>query len=203
MKLNEVDLRALRAPAIAAAVAALLLAASLHFTSQWLAGAEREYRQARAELDRAARQYRDASDDQAVYQRYASRFTRRGENGWIGREQRLSWIEALQTINADLHLPTLRYDIAQQESVTPGGIRMPARMDLRRTRMRLDIGALHEGDILEVLARLREQGAGLMAVNGCSLERVGDGPDIRASPRRANIDARCDLDWYTLRLEPE
>lgn len=203
MQLNEIDVRGLVAPGIALAIGVALLLATWQMTDQWVADTERAYMQARSELGSAARQYREASDDQAVYQRYASRFMELGSTGWIGREQRLSWIEALQAINAELQLPTLRYDIEQQQAAELAGIRVPARMDLRQSRMRLTIGALHEGDILELLARLREQGSGLMAVNQCSMSRVGSGPEIRLDPRQANVEATCDVHWYTLRMEPE
>ena len=203
MQLSELDLRALTVPGLAAIVAAVVLFATWHYAGEWVRDSEREYRQARSALTSAARQYREASDDQDVYVRYASRFTELGDLGWIGREQRLSWIENLQDINSELRLPTLRYDIEQQQRAEIGGVRVPARMDLRQSPMRLRIGALHEGDVLALLERMRAEGSGLMVVSQCRFDRVGDGPDIRIGPRQANIDATCDLHWYTLRLEPE
>jgi len=203
MRLADVDLRPLLGPGLLAAGAALLLAGAVIVGGQWVQQAEREFRDARRELSGAAREYRDASDDQAVYQRYASRFSGFGERGWIGEEQRLSWIEALQAINADLRLPTLRYEIDQQSAATIAGMRMPARLDLRRSRMRLRVGALHEGDILKLLERLRDEGNGFMVISQCSLQRNGSGPEVRVDPRQANVDTRCAVDWYTLRMQRE
>lgn len=203
MKPNDLDLRGLTWPGLAALVAAITLLATWQWTDAWLSASEREYRQARSQLIQAANQYRDASADQAVYQRYASRFTELAETGWIGNEQRLSWIESLQAINGEMHLPTLRYDIRQQRSASLAGTRMPDRLELRQTPMNLQIEALHERDILDLLGALREQGAGLMSVSECRLERVGSGPDIHVRPGQPNVNANCALHWYTLRMEPE
>lgn len=203
MKLTDIDLRVLLWPGLAAVAAAALLIATWQWTESWVAASERDYRQARSQLIQAANQYREASDDQEVYQRYASRFTELREAGWIGNEQRLSWIEALQAINSDMRLPTLRYDIRQQQSANPAGMRLADRLELRQTPMSLQLRALHERDILDLLAGLREQGAGLMGVSQCRMQRIGSGPDIRVRPGEPNVDANCELHWYTLRMEPE
>ena len=203
MKISDFDLRGLLWPGVSAAAAAVVLFATWQMTDAWSSASEREYRQARSQLIQAANQYRDASDDQAVYQRYANRFTELGEIGWIGDEQRLSWIEGLQEINGEMHLPTLRYDIRQQQSASLAGTRVPDRLTLQQTPMSLQIGALHERDILDLLAALRQQGAGLMGVSECRLERAGTGPDIRVRPGQPNINANCALHWYTLQMEPE
>lgn len=200
----DIDLRPLLAPGIAALLAAGLLAACWLLADAWVAERERSFQQARAELARAASRYRNASDDQAVYQQYAARFREIGERGWIGPEQRLSWIEALQRINRDLRLPTLKYDIAQR-AVTPLA-RVPldtSRLRLYRTPMRLTVGALHEGDLLALLERLGERGSGLMGVERCTLERAQAPGQVRLARGATNVRATCALDWYTLEILPE
>lgn len=203
MKATDLERKRLVGPALAALAGALVLAASAYAAGGWLEGIERDYDRARADLDAAARQYREASDDRAVYQRYASRFRERADAGWIGDEERLSWIEALQAVNDDLRLPRLEYDIGEQVAAEVAGPAPSGRLDLRRSPMRLRIGALHEGDILALLAGLRDRGNGLMEVNYCRIERSGQGPDVVVDPGRANVDATCELHWYNLHLEPE
>jgi hypothetical protein len=63
--------------------------------------------------------------------------------------------------------------------------------------MRLDFGLLHEGDLLRLLAGLREEVAGLFGVNGCRLTRRGDTLD--AAPGASNLEALCVLNFITLR----
>jgi len=203
MSWSDFDWRSLLVPGACAVVAASALAATLYVSNQWLTDIERRYQRARADLSAAAREYREASDDRAVYQRYASRFRERVAAGWIGAEKRLSWIEGLQATNEDLRLPRLAYDIGQQRIAELAGASLPPRLTLYVSPMRLRLGALHEGDILSLMERLRAEGGGLMEVSYCSFDRRGEGPNVVANPQRANIDAECELHWYNLRLEPE
>ena len=193
-------LRNLAGSLIAAAVGLALLAATMWMATDWLAERERAFNRARGELARAANQYRNASDNQAVYREYADRFRDMSERGWIGEEGRLTWIEALQSINADLKLPTLRYEIGQRTSVGHDRASGSNRLHLYRTPMRLTIGALHEYDVVELLERLDAAGDGLLSLSGCTMKRNGR---LRFDARTANVDAACELNWYTLRLDTD
>lgn len=197
MKRPEVDLRPLIGPGIAALLALGLLAAAWVLAGDWLQARGDDFRRARSELAQAASRYRNASDDQQVYQEYAARFRRMRASGWIGPEQRLGWIEALQQINADLKLPTLRYDIGEQVRVEPAG--PSTNLALHRTPMTLNLGALHEGDVIELLERLQAAGQGLMSVEHCNLSRNGERVQLDADA--ANVQIECSLDWYTLTMQ--
>lgn len=193
-------LRNLAGSLIAAAAGLAVLAATMWMASDWLDERERAFSRARGELAQAANQYRNASDDQAVYREYADRFRDMSERGWIGEEGRLTWIEALQSINADLKLPTLRYEIGERTSVAHDRASGADRMRLYRTPMRLTIGALHEYDVVELLERLNEAGDGLLSLSGCTMDRNGK---LRFDARTANVEAACDLNWYTLQLDTD
>lgn len=197
MKRPEVDLRPLIGPGIALIVALGLLGATWVIAGDWLQTRSDDFRRARGDLAQAANRYRNASDDQQVYEEYATRFRQMRASGWIGEAQRLGWIEALQQINADLKLPTLRYDIGEQARVEPSG--SSAHLELSRTPMTLNLGALHEGDVIELLERLQEAGRGLMSVERCSLSRNGERVQLDADA--ANVQIECSLDWYTLSMQ--
>ncbi len=190
------EYRPLLGPAVATAAAAVLLAATWHFTASWLAERGADYRRASAELSQAASRYRNASDDQAVYEQYAARFLDMSERGWIGSEQRLEWIESLQQINADLRLPRLAYEIGEQ---VPAEGHRNDNLRLQRTPMQLDLGLLHEGDLLALLDRLDREGEGLLSVRRCSLSRAQE--RVRLDAGATNVRAECALDWFTLQLE--
>ncbi len=193
-------LRNLAGSLIAAAAGLAVLAGTAWIASDWLADRERAFDRARRDLAQAANQYRNASDDQAVYRQYADRFRDMSERGWIGEEGRLTWIEALQSINADLKLPVLRYEIGQRSSVAHAQAGGSSRLNLYRTPMRLDIGALHEYDVVELLERLDQTGDGLLSLSSCTMTRNGK---LRFDARTANVNAACELNWYTLRLDTD
>jgi len=202
MRPSEWPWRALRAPAAAVAAATLVLASTVYVSQAWLERQQRAFAQARQSLARAATRYRSASDDRAVYARYANRFRDIRARGWIGEARRVSWIEALQRSNAELELPRLRYDIGRQKRVDLGATGPAAEgLVLQGTPMELTLDALHEGDVITLLQRLAEHGDGLMALRGCRLEHAGDDGRIRLDPEAANVAAACTLNWYTLRIE--
>ena len=200
----ERDLRPLLGAGVAAIIAAAALAATAWVAGDWLAGHERAFRRAQADLAAAAQRYRNASDDQAVYEQYATRFRRMRERGWIGAEQRLSWIEALQKTNRRLRLPTLRYDIAERRPVPLDSAPFDtSRLQLHRTPMQLTLGALHEGDLLTLLGELAERGKGLAALERCALQRAGGSGQVRLGPGATNVEIGCTLHWYSLEIRPE
>jgi|GEM_PF-2237211 len=204
MATADIELRRLVGPAIAAAVGLAILLATWEVGGSWVDGKATEYDRARAELGAAARQYRSASDDQAVYQQYAAEFRAMNHRGWIGGGSRLSWIEALQHINRELKLPTLRYEIGRRQATPLGEAGVDtSHLRLLRTPMQLTIGALHEGDVVNLLHRLAEAGQGLMSAERCSFRRTDARAQIRFDPGRPNLDVVCSLEWYTLELHEQ
>lgn len=198
----QIEWRPLRTPAILAALALLLLLGTVYAGYVWLDQREREYRRARSELSRAANQYRSASDDKAVYEQYASRFRELERSGMVGEEHRLSWIETLQTINQQLKLPVLRYEISPQSVAGLDGADFDSgRFRLHRSDMTVNFGALHEGDVLRLLGSLASDGAGLMEAESCSMRRSRE--DIVHDAETANLEVNCRLHWYTLQIEQE
>lgn len=201
MSMPTVEWRGLRVPGAFAAVALLLLIGVVYVGSGWLADRERAWDRARGNLARAASQYRSASDDTAVYDQYAARFRELEDSGMVGGERRLAWIEALQAANRDLKLPTLRYKIAPRETVSANV--GSDHLTLYRSTMTLEIGALHEGDVLALLRSLADERAGIMETESCRLRRAREPGSLSVDPRVANLDASCRVHWYTLAIQSE
>lgn len=200
----SIEWRELRVTAALAAAALSLLAIVLYFGSAWLAERESAYDRARSALARAASQYRSASDDTAVYDEYASRFRELEYSGMIGEERRLAWIEALQAANRDLKLPTLKYEITPRESVSLEDTDVGQRnLDLHRSTMTLQIGALHEGDVLDLLRSLAQERAGIMEAESCVFVRMKAPESLSYDPGSANLDVTCRVHWYTLEIAAE
>lgn len=200
----RIEWRSLRTPAILATLALLLLLGTVWAGSAWLEERERDYRRARSELARAANQYRSASDDKAVYEEYAARFRELERTGMIGEERRLSWVEALQSVNQELKLPVLRYEISPQRTASLDGAGFDTgRFRLQRSDMKLDFGALHEGDVLALLRTLADDGAGLMETDSCSMRRSRGNGTIAFDAGSANLNVNCRVHWYTLQIAQE
>lgn len=123
--------------------------------------------------------------------------------GALGNENRLAWIERLAAIRDQLRLPRLVYSVAARQA-NPGLPEPAPGLRFESSGMKLDFGLVHEGDLLQILARLRTPPMGVFEVRNCSLQRaaagsaasLGDTADTLAAS--ANLRGECQLDWTTL-----
>ena len=123
--------------------------------------------------------------------------------GALGDESRLAWIERLAAIRDDMRLPRLTYSVAARTPTV--GLTEPAPgLRFESSSMKLEFGLVHEGDLLQIIARLRAPPMGVFEIRNCALQRApaasADAPagatDGRATP--ANLRGECLLDWTTL-----
>lgn len=130
--------------------------------------------------------------------------------------ERLEWIERLVEAREARALPHIAYSIAARKPydvVAPAG---PG-MNLYASRMKLELGLLHEGDFIDYLRRLSNPPAGIFQIERCTLQSRGadnQRAGSRAQARRgtpgtvaaigaapadqANVTATCEIDWITL-----
>jgi hypothetical protein len=56
---------------------------------------------------------------------------------------------------------------------------------------------LHEGDLFNILNRLNNNAKGIFSLSSCRLSQNGK---IVESADAPNINAECDLQWFTIKL---
>jgi hypothetical protein len=182
-----------------AAAAALLLAATgailVAVSHRELGAAERELATARAEhaglsgqRERSLRSEREAAARAGLYGQLV-------ELHVIGAERRLEWAETLERIQRRRALPDMRYEIAPRRllrtlSSGAGGVASHA------STLKLELGLVHAGDLLDVLDALRRSGNAYYAVRQCAIGR--NAPPNPGTPRAARLRARCDIDLVTI-----
>lgn len=186
--------RGLRSAAVAAAVlaagAALAVASRLD-----LADAGRELVAARAARNQAQeRLARIAQDEREVRQRI-DLYRRLTELNIVGTERRLEWAESIARIRDQRQIPELRYQIAPRRSLAtlPG---KPGSVDSFASTMKVELGLVHEGDLVGFLQDLRAAGNAYYAVNRCSLNRTAAPASAPESAPR--LRATCEIDLITL-----
>ena len=183
---------ALAAFAGAVALSASLLAGSAYFERRM----EREYRHNNERLDVISRRYRAVDEEEKVIKDYLPRFTDLHKTGLLGRERRLSWIEALQDAGDRLGLPSLGYEIRAQRPYPPGFAAPPGRYRVFASEMTLNMQLLHEGDLFALLALLDERAQGLYTVSACELTR--NFTALTDNPAAGNVGANCVLEWFSI-----
>lgn len=130
--------------------------------------------------------------------RYHRRYKEFQEIGFVGRERRLDWIETIRTAASGLDLPSVSYSLEPQlaairpiESASPD-----ADIQVRLSRLQLELGLVHELDLLRFIYRLQLEAPGLMKVDRCTMVRL-TGTGERNSAE-ANITANCSMVMFSV-----
>jgi len=197
MTLNRRDLRKLALP-LAAMLALLLVAGLLAWNTQSDATlAERERNAAIAahnQIDQRLRQVRN--EEQEIKER-AHLLQRLQSAGIAGEEHRLDWMELLRDTQRDLRLPGMKYEFGAQTTLDGGKL---APDGWYASPLRIQFRLLHEGDLLNFLARIQKNASALVLVRACKLGPLPGQPDARAA--MAQLGAECEMQWLTVRRPP-
>jgi hypothetical protein len=115
--------------------------------------------------------------------------------GIVGPDQRLEWVQALRRSTSSLGLPYVRYSTGPQEVFTASWLMAGISAPVMSSPMELQLGLVHELDLLRLLDRLAES-PGLFHVHSCELERL----ERSATPEsgQANLGGNCQLRWFSI-----
>lgn len=176
-------------PASTALAAVVVLVASL-----WFVDTEHQ-RYSRFSSDRAAvnNDYDELIYRQRLVNRYYHRYEYFQKQGFVGQESRLDWIESLRVIAKELGLPHVSYSLEPQRGVIapvggPGGVD-----DIRisQSTLELEIGLIHELDLLRFVDKLQSEVPGLIKVERCKMTRESSPSELSAI--HSNIVANCSI----------
>jgi hypothetical protein len=156
--------------------------------AQQLVAARTERTQARERLSRIAEEEREVKDKIAVYRRLR-------ELNVVGEERRLEWIDAVSRIRVNRELLDLRYVVEPQRLlVSVKG--NPGNVDFYASTMKVELGLLHEGDLLGFLNDLRATGNAYYSIRRCALTRSG--VSASAPNLLPRLRASCSIDLITI-----
>jgi hypothetical protein len=196
MRLTTKDLGAMRKSLLALAIALAASFAMVTFTSNQHSQSEKQYRNQLTALREARNRYQRSGDERQTVTHYLQAYRELEKSGFVGAEQRLTWVESLRAANARAGLFGVDYQLSAQESFPYVAKVNPVGDRVKHSRMRLSFGVRHEGDLTRLFQALSAQQPGLYALNSCSLDRGGrKGPPV---PGQANLTAECELSWLTI-----
>ncbi len=109
--------------------------------------------------------------------------------GWWQPQNRIAWLEAARASAEQLGLPRIGYRLQPQEIDDTQGD-----WNLIRTAIDLDMGLVHEGQLLAFWHAIDSSGLGFFSLEACRIERGTDQP----APRQVNLTANCKMDWYAI-----
>ncbi len=187
-------------PAIMTVAAAIFCHASL-WGSGWFADLERKELERQ---ERAAREmthkYQVAAKDVSRIHLYYPKFEAYRNQGIIGDGDRAEWVALLGQQARERQLIRLNYSIAPSIPFALPSIGTLAGADLQSSVMAVEMGLLHEGEMLDLISGLGSVATrGLLGVNECSLERRQKGGGLDRSGKVANFTGRCQFLWFNIK----
>lgn len=179
---------------LAAAVGATLYTAATQFRDAM----QVRYSESHQRLQSVTGKYLAVDQQDMIIREQYPRFVELVRKGVIGNEQRLNWIEVLKRTAAITKIPSLRYEIAARGPFTPDFGLATGAYRVQVSKMKLDLGLLHENDLSAVLTALDGKADGIYSIRDCTFQRSAE----RVEPRldRENLKSACELLWFTIRL---
>lgn len=149
------------------------------------------------QLNDARKNLSAAQDDRANMATYAEEYEQLLKRNIIGDEQRIDWIDGLETLRKQNIVLGFTYAIAPQQTYKPPTALDSGNFILNASEMKLDFDLLHEGQLVNFFNALRIGIKGQFLLNGCSVERLdkaNTAPGI--TPQ---LKAECTGVWLTLK----
>jgi len=195
MKFALKDFRPLWLPGAALLIALVLGWWAVSYSRDHLDEGRRRLATKAGELAEARQRFQRSDEEKATILRYLPAYQALQQQGFVGGERRIEWVEALRAADRKAALDGVQFRIDPQENFRHPEVGDAVAQRLRRSTMRLTLGLTHEGDLLEFLDALSSQNAGVFWVRSCALTalQISD-----PAPRRANLTAECEIDWLTV-----
>lgn len=163
----------------------------------WSQTAARDAQAARTQQQaarNAAQQALDRSrDQQRLIETHLDAYQALAVRGFVGAEDRLAWIEAVQLANRAVGLSGLEYRFSPRAPADHG---LAHGLPLGQTTMALTMPLLIETDLPRFLAALRARAPGIYRVRSCRLSRPGR--EAFEAVNLPRLQAECELRWYTV-----
>lgn len=149
--------------------------------------------QVQGELSQAREQLRQAQLEKNEIRDFQPKYVRLVERGFVGEEKRLDWIEQIHHIQERRKLLPLTYEFSAQQPFQLDPSIQTGDLELRGSRMRLQMDLLHEMDLLHFLDDLRARG--FFAVEECAIAPADNNSNEALAPR---LRADCALQWISM-----
>lgn len=168
----------------------LLGTAALLVTRSLLADAQKAHKQTTAKRNEIQGKLANARNEEQELRDKFSRYENLIARGYIGGERRLDWVEQIRKIKTTRKLLDVQYELEPQQ-VLDGNT--GSGYDFMVSNMRVQMQLLHEEDLLNFLADLRDNIKAYISMKSCNVMRqTRPGSSVQ-------LAADCSIDWITLR----
>jgi len=186
-------------PATLTTVITLLLGSSLlAFSFNYLIEAEEQLNTTERKLSSLTSKYRKTLRDKELINNFLTPYQRLQQRGIAGKENRLNWVDTLRASVQALQVPRMYFQFAPQQIFKNGIIDASSKLKVYSSRMKLDVGLLHEIDLLRLLDDLERQIPSMFTIDSCSIDLIGK--EFGYVAEQPNLNINCELLWFTIDL---
>jgi len=198
--MNNIDYSLLRGRIILFGCVFFICALLLWFSFSQLSKQEQMMGNTQSDMDYAEEEINRLNNLVSLFENFNGDYKKYEAKGFLDEEKRLSWIETLEKTGTQLHLDNLRYEITPRTMVANENKELPPNISLFESKLSLESGLIHEGDLIRLLSNLSQLNSGLFVVDNCKVQRLDTTTEYATS---SNFQAKCDTLWYTAKYEEQ
>jgi len=151
-------------------------------------------------LIKVKQKYYTALDRKRLLEEFQTRYTQLQSAGIATQEERLNWIDTIESITKKYDIPFLKYKISKQTKLDSNNLsnRFPG-IDIFKSTMTLETQLLHEGDLFTIINNLHQSAKGLFDIGECSITKnLSQKSSLLDKDTDKNFASICTLNWYTM-----
>ena len=196
MTIAQQDLQILRLPLAILAVVLALGTTSVIFTRSQLQQADAALENQRRAFSHAQTRFRKSGEERDIIIRHLPAYRALEQQGFIGAEQRINWLDAIRLTNRELKMFGAEYQIGAQQPYPPPPELDTGAFQLHRSTMKLSFKLLHEDDLMRFFDNLTQLKAAFFTLDECVLQRLANTTiTLHFQPA---LQATCQLNWITI-----
>jgi len=190
--MSAIPWAALKSSSVILLVVMLITGTGVWWSANTLKQAEAARIQQNQASDAARQKLQRSNTEKQLIEQYRDAYQALIARGFVGAENRLAWLEAVQQANRDAHLYGLDYSLEPRSMASLPGMGVP----LGQTVMRIRMPMLVEDDLAHFLSALQQRSTSVFRVRSCQIARAGD-----SAPQAINkpeLETECELLWFTI-----
>ena len=192
--MNNLDYSLLRGRIILFSCVLLICVFILWFSFSQLSKQKQMMGNTQSDMNHVENEISNLNDLVSLFENFNSDYKKYEKKGFLNEENRLNWIETLEQTANQLGLNNLRYEISPRQKFDNENSALPPSITLYQSKLTLESGLVHEGDLINIVSNLNQLNSGLFVVDSCQIQRTASTTQLASS---SNFHATCDTLWYT------
>ena len=190
--MNAIPWAALKTSAVILLVVMLITGTGVWWSANMLKQAKAARIQQQQANAAAKQKLQRSNTEKQLIEQYRDAYRALVARGFVGPENRLAWLEAVQQANRDARLYGLDYSLEPRSLVQQPGVSVP----LGQTVMRIRMPMLVEDDLANFLSALQQRSTSIFRVRSCQIARSND--NAPQPINKPELETECELLWFTI-----